>query len=128
MKHIDTAFEPKFLVAFTLPEWQLLLKASENHYDGVCRDLSKSGGLIKRNHDACIGSEDWINWFSFRDLDTICKVAEMACYSDRQLGTHILFGITEIFHRSNQLYLEFRKVIEAHDEAGNKENTEASNG
>jgi len=117
MKHTDTTAELKFLVTFTVEEWKLLNQASRSHYDGVCAAMSQ-GGIIDKHIGICARTrvDSSGDWFAFRDLDILGKVAEMACRVPGQevLGSALLCGISNVLRSANSAYLDIRKILEAY--------------
>lgn len=71
---------------FTREEVDLLMKLSAMHYDGHCQQVGQEGGFL-------FGLNNTIDWESecalkFREIDTLCKILEIAHYGPRDKQNH----------------------------------------
>jgi hypothetical protein len=70
---------PEFTIEFTKELTEELIKCALNHYDSVCRSQASEGPLIRaKNMTTMFGesNEPYPISMTFRQLDTLCKVAE----------------------------------------------------
>lgn len=77
MKLKEISFTPIAAVSVTAEEIALLCECSEKHNDAACKAASSQGGFLygmKNYEDAEPGS---LHRLTFRELDTLAKIAEM---------------------------------------------------
>ncbi len=82
MKHTAITFKASADVAFTMEEIDLMIRASQMHYDSVCKQASVDDGgsrigLLIRTRNYCRNTEGEPRSFTFRELDTLTKICEM---------------------------------------------------
>jgi hypothetical protein len=80
-------YTPRAVVVFSLGELRLMLKASEKHYDAVCREASSERVSHEGNRPGFLrgmyncrknAGPKWEHVLTFRELDTLAKILEQA--------------------------------------------------
>jgi len=122
MKTSKLHLTPSAEIEFTDRELELLAKSAEHHYDWVCQTtVSKAGdgrvnGLltVMLMKAAAHRENGWTSvpshFLRFREVDTLCKVAEnLLCHRDEKdritvgMINFALHGVMRIMNQNNKL-------------------------
>lgn len=95
---------PTFHLSLTRATVQALIATAQSHYDGVCKSYAGPDGLLTRwdkmcgfyeeENDTTVPTFYNITW---RQLDTIGKICEMAPREHAKTVTHVYFAVLQAF-------------------------------
>lgn len=101
---IEITAEPVYWLNFSVKQLQTLLIFSANHYDGVCKEASKTGGFILGWYNSALyhAQDKDSSWPYFcratlRQVDTVCKILEIG---DALPGLEEVNTVSKELHRA----------------------------
>lgn len=106
MKLTEISFKPIAHVAVSREEIDLLCECSAGHYDGVCKDASRSGGFLFGMRNYSEHAPEALHSLTWREIDTLAKIVEAGQYF-AEGKAKIAFG----------LGLEMRRILIALNDA-----------
>lgn len=77
---IDITAEPRFWFNLTSEQIDLIILASDSHYDVACKKASQIGGFIYGWYNQMQYDPNTLVCGSFREVDTVLKILEMVRY------------------------------------------------
>jgi hypothetical protein len=123
MKLKRIAFKPTASLEFSSEEIDLLVRCAAVHYDGVCKDTVKPGGIISgiRNwNETCPGRPHDLKW---REIDTLAKVLEVGSYiNEGPTAFHLSMALRKVMTQLNDETPDAKEFTTPDDHPDSMEN------